>query len=70
MTPVETPSADESDGSIQKVKNLTGKIQFTKQELQVSEDKYLLSGYRIKFNPGSFASDRCLPARYYTHEKS
>ena len=35
---------DKSDESIQEEKNLTGKIQHIEYELQVLEDKYLLSG--------------------------
>ena len=34
---------DKSDESIQEEKNLTGKIQYMEYELQILEDKYLLS---------------------------
>ena len=47
---------DKSDESIQEEKNLTGKIQHIEYELQVSEDKYLLSGLKVWINWYFFAS--------------
>lgn len=47
---------DKSDESIQEEKNLTGKIQHIEYELQVLEDKYLLSGQKFKSTIDFFAS--------------
>jgi len=47
---------DKSGGSIQEEKNLTGKIHCRKSELQVWEDKYLLSGVVIFKGKRFFAS--------------
>lgn len=60
---------DESDESIKEEKNLTGKIQYQEYELQVSEDKYLLSGLQVWINWCFFASVEMRSTVFYTYEK-
>ena len=50
---------DKSDESIQEEKNLTGKIQYMEYELQILEDKYLLSGSAGLINQCFLHQYRC-----------